>query len=90
MDPGRFVSLCFLYSGGVLLATHSLTYGLELGLESGTQYLVALVVFGTGLYRLSDPSRETPSPDEYGPLTHGMGLLALLLTVLFLAQLFVF
>ena len=90
MEPGRFVSLCFLYSGGVLLATHSVTYGLELGLESVAQYAVALVIMGAGLYRLSDPSRETPNPEEYGPLTYGMGLLALLLTVLFLAQLFVF
>lgn len=90
MEPGRFVSFCFLYSGGVLLATHSLTYGLQLGFESVTQYTVALVILGTGLYRLSDPARETPNPDGYGPLTYGMGLLALLLTVLFLAQLLVF
>ena len=90
MEPGRFVSLCFLYGGGVLLATHSLTYGLQLGPESVTQYAVALAIFGTGLYRLSDPSRETPSPDEYGALTYGMGLLALLVTVLFLAHMFAF
>lgn len=90
MEPGRFVSYCFLYCGGVLLATHSLTYGLQFGLESLTQYSVALIILGTGLYRLSDPDREDLGPDEYGPLTHGMAVLALFVTVIFLAQLLVF
>ena len=90
MEPGRFVSYCFLYCGAVLLATHSLTYGLQVGLESLTQYSVALIILGTGAYRLSDPDRETLGPDEYGPLTHGMAALALFVTLIFLAQLLVF
>lgn len=90
MEPGRLVSLCFLYSGGVLLATHSLTYGLQLALESVARYAVALVISGPGLYRLSGPARESPDPDGYGPITYGMGVLAFLATVLFLAQLLVF
>jgi hypothetical protein len=87
MQPGRFVTLCFLYSGLLLLAQFVAFSGLRLDLGSLSQLGIALVVLLTGVARLWLPDEEATNPSSWGLFTAGMAVLAVSLTVLFLAQL---
>lgn len=89
MDPSRFVTLCFLYSGTVLLAQYVFIYRFELGLEGLAQLGVAFSVLGVGLVRLRYSKKEEQKPTTYGISTYGMAILSLVLTAIFLVQLFV-
>jgi hypothetical protein len=87
MQPGRFVTLCFLYSGLVLLAQYALFSEISLALGSLSQLAIGLAVLVTGLLRLRLPREEADNPSSWGLFTGAMALLSVLLTVLFLAQL---
>lgn len=89
MHPSRFVTLCFLYSGTVLLAQYVFIYRFELGLEGLAQLGVAFSVLGVGLVRLRYSETEEQKPTTYGIATYGMAILSLVLTAIFLVQLFV-
>lgn len=90
MRPARFVTLCFLYSGAILLAQSVLVYRFRLDVATITRLGVALSILATGLYRLRYPEHEEHNPAEYGLLAYGLAALSLALTVIFLAQLFAF
>jgi hypothetical protein len=87
MQADRFVTLCFLYSGTVLLV-QSLTVD-RLALEPGAlaQLGVALSVLSVGLVRLRNPDAEAGNPTAYGAFAYGMAVLSGLLTAIFVAQL---
>lgn len=89
MRPDRFVTLCFLYSGLVLLARYAVLYRLGLSLEALVQLGVALSILAVGVVRLRAPAAEAGNPAEWGPLAYGLAALALLVTGIFLAQLLV-
>lgn len=87
MQPGRFVTLCFVYSGALLLGQYVLFAEFGLNLGSLSQLGIGLVVLATGLARLWYPREEAENPSSWGLFTGAMALLAVLLTGLFLAQL---
>lgn len=89
MHPSRFTTVCLLYSGIVLLAQYALVYRFQLSVGGLAQLGVALSVLSTGLARLWYPETEERSPTKYGAVTYGMAVLALIITVIFLIQLFV-
>lgn len=89
MYPSRFTTVCLLYSGIVLLAQYVLVYRFQLSVGSLAQLGVALSVLSTGLARLWYPEKEERSPTTYGIMTYGMAILSLVITVIFLIQLFV-
>lgn len=89
MDPARFVTLGFLYSGGVLLAQYALFYGSRTEIGALAQLGVGLSVLAAGLFRVRNPEEEANNPAEWGPFAYGMGLLSASLTVLFALQLIV-
>ena len=82
MQPSRFVSLCFVYSGALLVVLRLVVYrpeqmtGVILGVGAD------LCILFTGLYRLYSETAEQ-SPEKYGPFAYGMALLSLVLTGLF-------
>lgn len=86
MRPSRFVTLCFLYNGAVLLAQYLVVYRFALGLGGLAQLGVALSVLGVGIIRLRDPETEADNPANFGAFTYGMAALSVLLTAIFLAQ----
>lgn len=88
MKPVRFVTLCFVYSGMVLLAQAAFLF--ESPITIITQLGVGISILGTGLLRLYNPKKYEQKPTEYGLLTYGMAILALVLTALFLVQIVVF
>lgn len=88
MHPSRFTTVCFLYSGIVLLAQYALVYQFQLSVGGLAQLGVALSLLGTGLARLWYPEKEERSPTKYGIATYGMAILSLVITVIFLIQLF--
>lgn len=87
MRPDRFVTLCFLYSGLVLLAQYLIVYQFRLSLGALAQVGVALSILATGLVRLWYPDEERGNPAEWGPFTYGVAVLSCLLTVIILGQL---
>lgn len=87
MRPARFVTLCFLYSGLVLLAQYAVVYGLALSLQALVQLAVALSILAVGVVRVRYPTEEAGNPAEWGPFTYVLAALALLLTAILLAQL---
>ena len=87
MKPGRFVTLCFLYSGLALLAQYVLVSGLDSSLGGLAQLGTALAVTGTGVYRLWNPDEERQNPAEWGPFAYVMAALVLVLTAALLAVL---
>lgn len=86
MTPARFVTLCFLYSGAVLVVSHVFTYEFRLGFDILAQGAVSLVIFLTGVVRLLRPEYGD-EPEEWGLFTGVMALLALLVTLVVLRQL---
>lgn len=87
MRPGRFVTLCFLYGGLILIGQYAIFYGFELTIGAVAQFGVGLSIFGVGIVRLWRPTEEQQNPAEWGLFTYGMAALSLFLTVIFLAQL---
>ncbi|GKZ13018.1 hypothetical protein HAL_08990 [Haladaptatus sp. T7] len=88
MKPVRFVTLCFVYSGMVLLVQAAFLF--ESPIAIITQLGVGITILGTGLLRLYNPEKYERKPTEYGLLAYGMAILALVLTALFLVQIVVF
>lgn len=89
MRAARFVTLCFVYSGAILLAQYAIVYRYSLGLEGLAQLGTGLCILAVGLFRLRDPQKEAQTPAQYGYFAYGMAALSLFLTVIFLGQLFV-
>lgn len=87
MKPTRFVTFSFVYSGIVLLTQAFLFESLFAII---TQFGVGLSILGTGLLRLYKPEEYAQKPTKYGLLAYGMAVLALVITALFLVQIFVF
>lgn len=87
MKPGRFVTLCFLYSGLILVGQNAVVYEFQLSLGAVAQLGVGLSIFGVGIVRLWRPKEEDQNPAEWGLFSYGMAALSLFLTVIILAQL---
>ncbi|WP_336134345.1 hypothetical protein [Natronomonas amylolytica] len=90
MRPARFVTLCFLYSGVVLLAQYVVVYRFRLTVGGLAQLGVGLSILAAGLVRLWYPEEERQNPAEWGLFTYGMAVLAFFLTGILLAQLLLF
>jgi len=88
MRPARFVTLCFVYSGLILLMQYVTVYQHSFEITGLAQLGVALSILATGVYRLWDSDVESENPSKYGLFTYGMAILSLILTGLFLGQLF--
>lgn len=85
MQPARFVTFSFLYSGALLVAQQLLFYQL-LSVTAIANFGAGLCILFTGLYRLLYPEKEEHRPTEYGLLTYGMAVLAIVLTAIVLGQ----
>ncbi|RBI58730.1 hypothetical protein DMJ13_25655 [halophilic archaeon] len=83
------MTLCFVYSGVLLVVQSLFVYQVQLGLVSLVRVGVALTFLGTGLERLRRPAVEEDNPATYGLFAYTIAVLCLALTVLVLAQLFV-
>lgn len=81
------MTLCFVYSGLVLLLQYVTVHRLAFDIAGVAQLGVALSILATGLYRLWKPEAEADNPAEYGPFAYGLAALALVLTGIFLGQL---
>lgn len=89
MRPARFVTLCFLYSGALLVIRYPLFYRFRLDVGGVANLGVGLIILLTGLVRLRYPEKEERKPSDWGPMAYGMAFLATALTAIFLAQLLV-
>ena len=87
MRAARFVTLCFVYSGLLLLIQSVTAYQSSSELAGLAQLAVALSILATGGYRLWNPDIESENPAEYGLLAYGMAILSLFLTILLFGQL---
>lgn len=87
MRPARFVTVCFLYAGLMLVAQQTLLYPLGFDLSTVAGVGVGLSVLATGLVRLWNPETERQNPAEYGLFTYGMAVLCVFLTGIFVVQL---
>lgn len=87
MQADRFVTICLVYSGLVLLAQYALVYRFSIGIGGLAQLGVALSILSVGLIRLRNSEAEDQNPAEYGLFTYGMAALSVLLTVIVLIQL---
>jgi len=87
MRAARFVTLCFTYSGLILLAQYVTTHGISFEVAGFFTLLVGLTILTVGVIRLRNPDREKQNPAEYGFLAYGLGILSAALTVIFLGQL---
>jgi hypothetical protein len=86
VNPGRFVTLCFLYTGLALLFRGVVLSPFDLSLGGVLQLGVALGVLATGVFRLWHPDEERENPAHWGLFTYAMAALALALTGALLAQ----
>lgn len=89
MQADRFVTLCFIYSGLILLAQYLTVHHYTFEFGGLAQLGVALSILGVGVVRLLYPQEEEQNPAEYGLFAYGMVALSLFLTVIFLAQLLI-
>jgi heme O synthase-like polyprenyltransferase len=80
----RFVTLCFLYCGVVLLASQLLVYRPGALLVTAGNVGAALCILATGVYRLYDGD-EDARPQSYGLFTYSMAGFAVVVTALFVA-----
>jgi len=87
MQAGRFVTLCFVYSGSILLAQYLAVYSVSFELAALAQLGVGFSILAIGLLRLRNPEEEAQNPAEYGLLTYGLAALSVLITILFIGQL---
>ena len=83
MDPSRFVTVCFVYTGVVLLATNVVVYRPGLTLATVGNGAAAVCILATGVHRYYSEEAER-TPEEYGLLAAAMAMFALLVTILFL------
>lgn len=89
MEPARFVTFGFLYSGILLLAQYALFFGFRTDIGAIAQLGVGLSILAAGLVRLRYPEQEADNPAEWGALAYGMGLLSASLTFILFLQLVV-
>lgn len=87
MRAARFVTLCFVYSGLLLLVQAVIAYRHSSELAGLAQLAVALSILATGVYRLWDSEIESENPADYGLFAYGMTIFSLSLTALLLGQL---
>lgn len=86
MRPARFVTLCFLYSGVVLVLHHAFIYEFQVSIASVLQLGTGISILAVGLVRLRYPNEERNNPQDWGLLTYGIATLAIVLTVIFVVQ----
>ena len=87
MEPGRFVSYVFVYLGMLWLVEYAVFYPLQFGFPD-VMYLGGGVFFlWFGFYRRLKPETHEKHPKEHGIESYGFGLIAVVLTVIFLLQL---
>lgn len=89
MQPSRFVTLCFIYSGVLIVAMQVVVFSPDLLVATIGNAGAGLCIFFTGVYRLYSEEGEG-KPDEYGLFAYGMASLSVLITLLFLGSLFSF
>lgn len=89
MHSSRFVTLCFIYSGVLLLATQVVIYSPDLIVATIGNAGAALCILFTGVYRLYSEEEER-KPEEYGLFAYIMASFSVLITLLFLAGLSTF
>jgi hypothetical protein len=87
MRSARFVTLCFCYSGTVLLAQHAVVYRVRIDVAALADLGVAPSVLAAGAVRSYDSETEAENLAEWGSFTYGLAALSLVVTVIFLAQL---
>lgn len=87
MRAARFVTLCFVYSGLLLLIQYLTVSEYSFELVGLAQLGVALSILATGLARLWKPEVEAENPAEYGLFAYGMAVLSVMLSAIFLGQL---
>ncbi len=88
MHAPRFVTLCFIYAGVMLLATQAVVQTPGLTVATVVNGGAALCILFSGVYRLYSEDEER-KPQEYGPLTYVIAGFAILVTLLFLGSLFI-
>lgn len=86
MHPSRFVTLCFIYSGVLLLMTQTVIYRPDLRIAVVGNAVTALCLLFVGVFRLYSEQEEKRLA-EYGLFAYGMALSSLLATALFLVGL---
>lgn len=86
VNPGRFVTLCFLYTGLALLAQAVVLSPIDLSVGGLFQLGVAFVMLATGALRLWHPEEERDNPADWGLFAYSMAALALALTGALLVQ----
>ena len=89
MHSSRFVTLCFIYCGVLLLATQAVIYSPDLTVATIGNAGAALCILFTGVYRLYSDEEER-KPEEYGLFAYGMAAFSVLITLLFVAGLSLF
>lgn len=89
MQSARFVTLCFIYTGVLLLATQVVIHTPDLTVATIGNAGAALCILFLGVYRLHSEEEEK-KPEEYGLFTYGMAAFSVLITLLFLASLTLF
>lgn len=89
MQADRFVTICFLYSGLILLTQYGIIYRFSVGIDGLAQLGVALSLFGVGLVRLRDPKAENQNPAEYELFAYGMAVISIILPSIFIVQLLI-
>lgn len=86
MQADRFVTVCFLYSGVILLGQYVVVYRLAFDLEGLLQLAIALSILTVGIVRLRYPEEEADNPPAYGLLAYGLAALSIVLTAIFIGQ----
>lgn len=89
MDPARFVTYLFVYSGIVIVSQAILINQLQLSGAVLGNLGVGLCLLVIGFHRLYNPEKAERSPAEYGFFAYGMALLAVILTAIFLIHMFI-
>lgn len=87
MHASRFVTLCFIYSGVLIVAMQVVVYSPDLLVATIGNASAGLCILFTGVQRLYSDEGER-SPEEYGLFAYGMASLSVLITLLFLGSLF--
>ncbi len=89
MHSSRFVTLCFIYSGVLLVVMQVGIYSPDLTVATIGNAGAGLCILFLGVYRLYSEEEEK-IPEEYGLFTYVVTALAVLITLLFLTSLSLF